>query len=85
VLAQPPSESVTSRQGDPREDRSVRPSRHLRYCLRERVRGEEAVPHASGRVEPIIPKGARPTEDGVNEIVRLASVLAGRHCAEGIG
>ncbi len=61
------------------------PSCHLRYCLRERVRGEEAVPHASGRVEPTIPKGARPPEDGVNEIVRLPSVLAVRPSAEGTG
>jgi hypothetical protein len=78
-----PSESVTPRQGDPREDRSVLRRRHLRYCVR--VRGEEAVPHASGRMEPTIPKGARPTEDGVDEVIRLASVLAGRPCAEGTG
>jgi hypothetical protein len=63
----------------------VLPRRHLRYRLRERVRGEKAVPYASGRVEPTIPKGARPPEDGVDEVVRLASVLAGRHCAEGTG
>jgi hypothetical protein len=42
-------------------------------------------PHASGRVEPTIPKGARPPEDGVDEIVRLASVVGGRPCAEGTG
>jgi hypothetical protein len=50
----------------------VLPSRHLRYCLRERVRSEEAVPHASGRVEPTISKGARPPEDDVNEIARVS-------------
>jgi hypothetical protein len=49
------------------------------------VRGEKAVPHASGRVEPTIPKGARPPEDGVDEVARLASVLAERPCAEGAG
>jgi len=58
----------------------VLPSRHLRYCLRERVRSEEAVPHTSGRVEPTIPEGARPPEDGVNEIARAARKPAVDRC-----